>query len=466
MQPLGPGFRFSNRQTEIRASSDAPEKLHIRVVDHFDNVGNLPLRSLEVRLPEGPSLGTGSVRMTMNGKEISPQHSSEMDQRMMRTAFDPVWKQQQSREITTEWDLMPETSARGTVAASAAAFYIADETVLPLWQPPSGAFTQGGPNPDVELLTVSVPSDFRLLAPGKPVKAKTLRATGNLFSQSFLIKPAVDFLPFVVSGRYEEQVINMHQGAVSFWTFQPLDEQQARTAASRLASSLHALADFFGPAFKEKTIIHIAEAPGDLPAESGNPGDVGGTSFPEGVLLDSRAFAEGIADEAVLQLAEYELARTWFGWRVRPRPEAQILMGRGVGLLGLVVAAEARGQSQRGLMIASLLGRYDQANRIAQDRRLLEPPVGYSRAERISTGYKAALFFVALEDFCGHDELRAALRDIVRARGNDDVGHEELRAAVEYTSHRDLAEMFRLWLIRPGIPDDFRARYGKSSNPK
>ena len=45
----------------------------------------------------------------------------------------------------------------------------------------------------------------------------------------------------------------------------------------------------------------------------------------------------------MLQLAEYELARTWFGWRVRPRPEAQILMGRGMGLFGLVIAAEGRG---------------------------------------------------------------------------------------------------------------------------
>ena len=42
-----------------------------------------------------------------------------------------------------------------------------------------------------------------------------------------------------------------------------------------------------------------------------------------------------------MQLAEYELARAWFGWRVRPRPDGQMLMGRGVGLFGLVVAARA-----------------------------------------------------------------------------------------------------------------------------
>ena len=484
VQPLGPGYRFAARQTEIHTSVAAPEQVHIRVVDHFDNVGHFPLRSLEVRLPEGPSYGSQNVRMTIDGKEVSPEHSSNTDRRMMRASFDPAWKQPQPREIVTEWSVMPEPPARGTVAASAAAFYIADETALPLWQPPSGFFTQGGPNPEDETLTVFAPAEFRVLAPGKPLKH--IRA-GNLVMQGFHIKPDRDFLPYVVAGRYQEQVIRAPQGAVSFWTFQPLDAQQARTAAARLSSSMRALEDFFGPASRGKTVVHIVEAPGDLPAEfagldSGlHSGGLhtspealsvkvepapGGTSFPEGALLDSRAFSQGIANEAVLQLTEYELARTWFGWRVRPRPEAQILMGRGVGLFGLVLAAEARGQDQRGFAIASLLERYDQARHIATDRPLLEPPAGYSRAERISTGYRGALFFVALEDLCGRANMGVAFREITRARANDDVGYEELRAALESASGRDLAEMFRVWLIRPGIPDDFRARYSNAPNAR
>jgi aminopeptidase N len=64
-----------------------------------------------------------------------------------------------------------------------------------------------------------------------------------------------------------------------------------------------------------------------------------------------------------------------------------------------------------------------------------------------------------LEDLCGRDNLRAAFQHIVRARRGDEVADEELRAAAEAASQRDLAEMFRAWLNRPGIPDDFRARY-------
>jgi hypothetical protein len=243
-----------------------------------------------------------------------------------------------------------------------------------------------------------------------------------------------------------------------------VDNAAAQTAAERISSSRKTLSDYFGPASAGKAAVRIAEAPAALPAEFGPSLDPGGVSFPDGVLLDPRAFQQGLASEAVLQLAEYELTRTWFGWRVRPRPEAEILMGRGVGLFGLVIAAEGRGQGERGRMVASLIDRYDETRATAPDKRLMEPPAGYSRAERISTGYRAALFIVALEDFCGHDNLRVAFRDIIHDRAASDTGYEELLAANEAASGKDLAEMFRTWLIQPGIPEDFRARYQKSSS--
>jgi hypothetical protein len=380
---------------------------------------------------------------------------------MMRAPFDPPWQQNEKRKVVTEWDLVPESSARGTIVASPEGFFIADETALPLWETPNGVFAKGGANPSREVLTVFAPPDFRVFAPGKALKRT---ADGNYIAQRFLINPGNDFLPYVVAGRYQEKILQSRQGEVRFWTFHPMDGPAAQAAADRLSPSMKTLTEFFGPASNGKTAVRIAEAPAVLPAEFGPSLDPGGVSFPEGVLLDPRAFQQGIASEAVLQLAEYELARTWFGWRVRPRPEAQILMGRGVGLFGLVIAAEGRGQDQRGRMVASLMARYDEARATAPDKRLMEPPAGYSRAERISTGYRAALFFVALEDACGHDNLRAALRDIIHDRSGSNTSYEELLAATESASGMDLAAMFRTWLVRPGIPDDFRARYRIASD--
>ncbi len=462
MQPLGPGFRFSDRQTEIRAVAGAPPgaELRVRVVDHFENVGDRPLHSMDARLPEGPAFGTQNLRVTINGREVSPQSVSGSDSRLMRAPFDPAWEQLQQREIVTEWGLRPESTGRGTVASSATAFYIADETALPVWQPPNGVFVRGGPSPRMESLTVIAPRDFRVIAPGKPLRPAADR---NLITRRFRIQPQKDFLPYVVAGRYQEQFVQTPQGKVSFWTFQSLGVQPAQTAAGRRGASMRAFEDFFGPAAQGQAAVRIVEAPNDLPAEFGEPGDAGGASFPEGVLLDHRAFALGVANEPGLELAEYELARTWFGWRVRPAPEAQILLGRGAGLFGLGVAAEARGQDQRRRMVAFLLDRFDESKHASADRQLLEPPVGYSRGERISTGYRAALFFVALEDLCGHDNLRAAFRNMMRARAGNDAAHEDLKAAVEAASGRDLAEMFRAWLNHPGVPDDFRARYSNGA---
>jgi hypothetical protein len=461
VHPLGPGYHFGDRQAEIQASSASPDRIHFHVVDELENNGDRPLRFLEVRLPEARSFGEQHLRVLIESAQVSPQRSSEIDSRMMRAPFDPPWQQNEKRKIVTEWDLMPDPSARGTIAASPNGFFVADETALPLWQTPHGAFAVGGAKPAQELLTVIAPRDFRVLAPGKPGK---VAHNGDAVAERFLIDPNNDFLTYVVAGRYLEKNFHSRNGDVQFWTFRAIDGLPAQTAVDRLASSMKALTEYFAPPSGRKPVPRILEAPVELPAEFGAAGDPGGVSFPEGVLLDPRIFPHGIASEEVLQLTEYEFTRSWFGWRVRPRPEAQILMGRGVGLFGLVIAAESRGQDQRRSMVLSLIDRFDEARAAAPDKRLMEPPAGYSRAERISTAYRGALFFVALEDLCGQDNLRIALRDIIRTRASSDTGYEELRSAVESASQKDLAEMFRAWLVQPNIPPEFRARYQKSSN--
>src|SRR5258708_2044697 len=76
VQPLGPGYHFAGRQTEIRTTPDAPGKLRVRVVDHLENAGDRKLESLDVRLPQSPIFGTQNLRVTIEGKEILPENSS------------------------------------------------------------------------------------------------------------------------------------------------------------------------------------------------------------------------------------------------------------------------------------------------------------------------------------------------------------------------------------------------------
>lgn len=458
VHPLGPGFHFDQRQAEVLVSTGAPGRIHLKVTDRLENAGDRKLDSLAVRLPDVPSFGAQNVRVLIDGAAISPPHISKTDNRMMSATFNPPWQQAEKREIATEWDLVPEASTRGNAAASPDGFFIADETALPLWQTPSGIFAKGGLIPDNELLSVFVPPDYRVVAPGKFLSATP---EGSWVVHRFAIGPKEEFLPYVIAGRYQEKTIELPDGRVQYWTFQPIDGGAAQKAADRLVASMKALSAFFGTPSSGTTTVRIVESPVEMRTEFAASDDPGGGSFPEGALLDSRAFEQGLASEGVLQLAEYELARTWFGWRVRPQPEAQILMGRGVGFFGLVIAAEGRALEERPHMIASLIARYDQARAIAPDQRLMEPPIGYSRVERISTAYRAALFFVALEDVCGHDNLRAALQDIIHVRAGNETSYQELRSATETASRKDLAEMFRRWLVEPGIPEEFRAHYAR-----
>jgi len=330
--PLGPGFHLDVRQATISVPGATPGRMHIHVIDELGNTGDRPLHSLEVRLPEGPAFGGQNLRVSIEGVQVKPQRSSEVDARMMRAPFEPEWNQNEKRKIVTEWDLQPENAVRGTIVASPNGFFIADETAFPLWQTPHGLFATGGTDPDKELLTVSAPPDFRVLAPGKPLKPQ---ADGSEIARRFLINPDVDSRTYVVAGRYQEKTVRTREGEVRFWTYRPIDESDAPMAAARLSRSMKTLEEFFGAASDGKTSVRIAEAPVELPAELRSAGEPGGASFPHGALLDPQAFQLGIANESVLQLAEYELTRTWFGWRVRPRPEAQILMGRGTGLFGL-----------------------------------------------------------------------------------------------------------------------------------
>ena len=251
---------------------------------------------------------------------------------------------------------------------------------------------------------------------------------------------------------------------MAFWSFHPTDARAAFDAAGRLAATAATFRETFGPVGTSPKTIHIVEMPSPVaPAalitsdDEGDPDSstsgISAGSFPEGVLLDQRAIAQGMATEPVLRVAEYELARTWFGWRVRTDPEAETLLGRGIGLFAVVLAAEARGGDvARQREIARLI--------VSYDRGRSSVAYGDTRQLRVvSNAYGGALFFVALEDIAGKQKFSLALRRVIGAMADQEIGIEDVRSALEAETKRDLADTFRVWLNRPDLPADFRARY-------
>jgi hypothetical protein len=105
------------------------------------------------------------------------------------------------------------------------------------------------------------------------------------------------------------------------------------------------------------------------------------------------------------------------------------------------------------------LRRYDDASKDATEVPLGEVMIGDAVGPRRIALAKAPLFFVALEDVCGEGPLRAGLAHLLATERGLEAGYADLRAALEQSSNRDLARMFRLWLNEKGIPQDFRDRY-------
>jgi hypothetical protein len=216
----------------------------------------------------------------------------------------------------------------------------------------------------------------------------------------------------------------------------------------------------FGPVARNHSPIHVVETSAELARIVVETPNISAASFPEGVLFDHRAVALGLATDPVLDLADYELARTWFGWHVRPRPEADLLLGRGMALFATVLAAEARGgPSLRQQEIVRLITTYDGLGPAADEKPGFGPPLGYSREELTAKSYKGALFLVSLENIAGKDKFYRAVRRLLTDMAGQEIGSDELRSAVEAEAGRNLAGVFHAWLDHPGLPAEFRERY-------
>ena len=452
---LGPGFSHSYRSVDVSPASIEPTRIHVQVTDKLENIGNRSLRYLDVTLPSGPSFGTKDVSISVGGKNVASQTVNRESGPSLRVPFDPPWLQGQEEEIAFAYDFDPAAEGRGVVAATPDGFYLADPNVFPVWQPPSGPFAQASLRAHTQKLEVTVPEDFRVLAVGREQRSQR---RGDFVLHGFEMLGAA-FPPYLIAGRYQERREETERGPVIFWTREALDENTARLAADRLSATAATYERFFGSVARNRFPIHVVETSAELaPAVVVTP-NISAGSFPGGVLFDRRAVTLGLATAPVLDLADYELARTWFGWHVRPRPGADLLLGRGMALFAALHAAEARGGSVlRQQEITRLIATYDAMGPEADDKPGFGPVVSYSRAELTAKSYKAALFLLSLEDIAGEEKFHRAIRRILTDMAGQEIGSDELRSAVEWEAGRNLAGVFHAWLDHTGLPAEFRSR--------
>ncbi len=437
---LGPAYAVEQQQLELRYVARGP-RLELRATFRLKNTGNRELSSVELSLPDDKTNGRQNLRIEVEGRGVAPQTLTDGAPQRVRIPFDSPWPLKQKRKLVISYELVAADAQDPQDALGQEAFYLPQGGWYPALHAPAGPLGQGGEPPKKWELLIRVPEGFLAHASGLERGRRNL--SGEL-TYRFEQRES-DLAPFAVLGRYREEQVSMGDAAVIFWTIEPLPPDQSRKAAERLAATVKAFENAFGPRNGGHSPVWVVQW-----------WKAGGVDLPD------VAFYAGAspADEASLSSIEFELANTWFTHMASPRPDAQFLQNA-LPHYAIRAAAEAWGDAaDRAKAIALLREKYSSHRREGKEKPLTSIGEADPAWQQELRSVKAELFLFALEDECGREHLQRALARVIHARRGAHWGLSDLRSALEAETGKNLGEFFRLWLNQPGLPADFQARYG------
>jgi hypothetical protein len=454
--PLAPGYRILKESRSVEFVPGGVPELKIRTDYKLENTGNSELTFVDVTLPDEKQFGRVNLRAEVDGKETAlgnlPGDYQREQPSALRIPVDPPWMQKKMRQVEIEYSFSAPADGGTQITLGDEDFHLGSRGWFPLLQPPKHFMAPYPTRPNNTAYTVRVPADFLVLARGKAAGRKT---DGSAIEYRFDLGKR-DLTPYIVAGRY--QAWSARRNAAIFWTLAPL-KADAAPAEERITAAWSILEEDFGAldaTIRAPHVVESSELRGDFGADAGPAA----AAFPGGVLVNPAALAQGIGSEDFLDGVALALARGWFDEEIYPVPGAAVVMGEGLPEYATIAIEEARnGEAGRRQRILYYLGEYDQALKNAAEKPLGAATASDSGDARRMALAKAALFFVALEDACGRAQMQGGLKQLVALFSGEEAGYEDLRAELELSSGKDLAEMFRVWLNRKGIPEEFRTRY-------
>jgi hypothetical protein len=461
--PLAPQYQIVKQTFEIRYISGANPGIKIHNVYTLQNTGNADLDFIDVRFPAPQIYGRTNLIVESEGHGLTPadlpleyQQDSPGAQRLRLASR---WPQKEKRDLTIDYVFSTPSAGHENFALGPETFHLSTRGWLPVFLPPNHILAGTPTRPDKLSYAVRVPSNFTVLARGSLASRKQ---DGSETVYRFDLDKR-DLGPYVVAGVYANSS-QAKNSASAFWTLKNLP-QNAPPQPNRFAAAWTVLQKNFGAIDKRTGAPYIVEAP-TLQSDSDLPGGAAFAAFPGGVLVNSAALNLGADDELFIERIERGLARTWFDDALQPAPFAALAIGDGLPAYATIVIDEASGgESERRKRIAGLLNAYDEAHEklgIPEKSVVATLPADSVEQRRIAEA-KAPLLFIALEDACGATAVRAGLAQAIQLLRGKEVSVNDVRAALEFTTGKNLAEPFRVWLYNPGIPSDFRAGYGPAA---
>jgi hypothetical protein len=462
--PLAPGYAVEKESLEVRFVSGSPPHLAVRAAYQLRNVGNAPLSSVSLTLPDEKGSGRDNLTIAVDGRQIALAPLPGTDSReapagTIGVPFDPPWPVKQRRNLVVSYDLaggkVPGTSA----FVGERGFHFNVAGWLPQFQAPKVLLAHGVERPDGTQVHLFVPGGFLALSSGQSDAAKK---QGGVLEYRFHLR-AHDLDPFIVAGRYHEQRVRSVGEDVRFWTFDELSLDAMLRATERVAATLAFYEASFGPRGAKRSPLWVVQAP--EPTEAGPDGRSAVRTLPEVVLVAWPGFPQGLAEGDHLLPFDWLVADIWFEDLARPRPSAQLL-AETLSSYAVTSAAEAReGSAARQKAVVEMLRSYDSLAAQAVEKPILSLSPD-DHVQREMAGRKLDLFLFALEDQYGREHVRGGIKNMIQFLRGGQYGYDDFRAALESATGKDLAGLFRTWLDERGIPVDFRARYDVSVGKK
>lgn len=465
--PLAPGYQAQKETLTVHFVSGAPPHLAIRAEYRLVNTGNGPINSFDVLLPSEAGFGLANRHAEIDGKEVALEpETAATSGSFWRISLPSPWRQKEKLNLALAYDLAARSPQDPRIFAAASTFYLNDSGWLPVLQGFKALFSATPPRPDPTELHVIVPADFRVTASGQPRGAKK---HGGEMEFQFRIRKA-DFAPYVLAGQYQEQKVSTDGLTVAIWTSKPIPADRAQKTVTQIAAATNFYVKNLGPLPRSMKTIYDVNLPGDVGRKDGSWEAFEASLLPgvvyNWVLDPGKSFWAKLGNGFATSFGLWQLAFAWFDHVVQSRPEAWMLT-EGLTAFASNILGESNGSSASRIdTIASDLSDYDSDRTNAVEKPILSLAPADPQQQLQIGGDKIELFYFALEDKCGQQNVTHAIAHMVYALHGQQYGYPEFRAALEQECHQNLADFFHTWLAQPGIPSDFRARYRNSGAVK
>ncbi len=453
---LGPGYTIEKQEIQVHFIADLKQPaIHIDSVYGLRNDGNQPLSSIEIRLPGRQRFNAVESHADWDGHAISFEASPE-NPRNVILSFPEPWIVSANRTLHLSVEYHQASSGDPAFSFASDAFFLPAEGWNPQLLPVRGAFATGGVPPASWQLTLRIPEGFLVHASGR--KPKTARGHGE---QTLRIEQqqAKDGYPFVVAGRYRAAQFKAAPETVNLWSRAPQDTASLQHPAAALVTAIHAYDAMFGTRNEKWHQLWMVECPivdncftGTASSYAQFILETGAKPSAEMAALDTVMVDLSSGTPEIVAAAAPSLASSWLGYGQNPGFYQQ-----DPPLSALPAFAAVRGREA----VQGTAVRADTIRRALAFIPLHGEPG--KPEDAVVVRAKSLLFFFELQDRYGQDVFHNAVSHMLYARNGGGFDLDDLIAAFEQETHQNVAEFVRHWMKRPGVPEDFRARYETST---